>query len=96
MAIDPVCGMEVEGKNAAATYKYVVLDKSRMAPVVKPFEALCEGQLSIKLAQKQKTAVRGDLPAVEIENEFRLKTKRELSKTLCSHRSSVFCLRLMW
>jgi hypothetical protein len=73
--------MEVEGKNAAATYKYVVLDKSRMAPVVKdPFEAFCEGQLSIKLAQKQKTAVRGDLPAVEIENEFRLKTKRELSK----------------
>ncbi len=75
----------------------MMLDKNRMAPVVKnPVEVFCERQLRIELTQEQKTAVRGDLTAVEIENNFRLKAKRELSKTLCSHRSSVCYLRLIW
>jgi hypothetical protein len=75
----------------------VVLDENRMAPVVaKPGKFFCERQLRIELAQEQKTGVSGDLAAIEIENNFRLKTKRELSKTLCSHRSSVCCARLIW
>lgn len=74
----------------------VVLDKQRIAPVVeKPLEFFRQRQLRIKLAQEQKTAVTGNLAAVEIENDLRLKTKRELIMTLCSHRSSVCCERLV-
>lgn len=73
----------------------LVLDESPMTPVVEdPVELFGERQLGIKLAQEQKTAVRGDVAAIEIENDFWLKTKRELIKTLCSHRSSVCCERL--
>ena len=75
----------------------VMLDEKRIAPVVeKPVEFCCERQLRIKLTQEQKTGVSGDLAAIKVENNFRLKTERELIMTLCSHRSSVFCLRLMW
>ena len=74
----------------------MVLDKSRMAPLLKnPFEPFCERQLRVKLTQQEKTGIAGDLAAVKVENNFRLKTKRELSNTLCSHRSSVSCARLV-
>src|SRR4029077_10485512 len=67
------------------------------SPVVeKPVEFLCECELRIELAQEQKTRVTGDLTTVKIDNDFPLKTKRELIMTLCSHRSSVCCERLVW
>ena len=75
----------------------VMLDEQRITPVVeKPVEFLRERELHIKLAQEQEARVASDLAAVKIDNDFRLKTKRELSKTLCSHRSSVCCVRLIW
>lgn len=37
-----------------------------------------------------------DITSVEVENNSRLKTKRELSNTLCSHRSSACCERLSY
>ena len=74
----------------------VVLDENRIAPVVeKPVEFFRERQLRIELAQEQKSRVAGNLTAVEIENDLRLKTKPELIMTLCSHRSSVCCVRLL-
>jgi hypothetical protein len=38
----------------------------------------------------------GDLAAVKVENDLRLKTEPKLGMTLCSHRSSASCARLMW
>ena len=74
----------------------VVLDENRIAPVVeKPVEFFRERQLRIELAQQQKSRVAGNLTAVEIENDLRLKTKPELIMTLCSHRPSVCCVRLL-
>jgi hypothetical protein len=74
----------------------LVLDKSWMAPVGKnPIEFFCERQLRVELSQQQKTRIAGQLAAVKIENDFRLKTERELRNTLCSHRSSVNCARLV-
>jgi len=53
----------------------MVLDENRITPVVaKPVESFCECQLSIELAQEQKTGVAGNLTAVKIENNFGLKT----------------------
>jgi len=75
----------------------VVLDKDRMAPVVNETpKPLGERQLLVKLAQEQKSRVAGDLATVKIQDDFGLKTERELIMTLCSHRSSVGCGRLVW
>jgi hypothetical protein len=75
----------------------LVINKIRVSPVVKNSPKLFrKSQLLIKLAQQQQTTVARNLAAVKIENNLRLKTEPELIMTLCSHRSSVFCLRLMW
>jgi hypothetical protein len=75
----------------------VVLDEQRITPVVeKPSKSFRERQLRVKLAQEQKTRVAGNLAAVKVDNDFRLKTKGKLTMTLCSHRSSVCCVRLIW
>src|SRR5262249_30771650 len=75
----------------------VVLDEQRITPIVeKPGKFFRERQLRIELAQQQKARVAGDLTPIKIENDLRLKTKPELIMTLCSHRSSVCCERLVW
>ena len=75
----------------------VMLDEQRITPVIeKPRKFFCERQLPVELAQEQKARVAGNLAAVKVENDFRLKTKRKLIMTLCSHRSSVCCARLIW
>jgi hypothetical protein len=75
----------------------VMLDEQRITPVIeKPRKSFRERQLRIKLPQQQKSRVAGDLTAVKVENDLRLKTKPKLIMTLCSHRSSVCCARLIW
>ena len=75
----------------------VMLDEYRITPLVTQSpKSLGERQLGVKLAQEQKTAVAGDFAAVKVENDFALKTEGELIMTLCSHRSSVCCERLVW
>jgi hypothetical protein len=75
----------------------LVLDEKRITPAVeKPGKFFRERQLRIELAQQQKARVAGDLTAIKIENDLRFKTKHELSRTLCSHRSSVCYERLVW
>src|SRR5262245_43001638 len=75
----------------------VVHDEQRITPIVeKPGKFFRERQLRIELAQQQKARVAGDLTPIKIENDLRLKTKPELIMTLCSHRSSVCCERLVW
>jgi hypothetical protein len=75
----------------------MVLDEQRITPVIeKPAKSFRERQLRVKLAQEQEARVAGDRTAVKVEDDLRLKTKRKLIMTLCSHRSSVCCARLIW
>ena len=75
----------------------VVLDEHRITPLVTHSpNSFGQRQLGVKLAQEQKTAVARDLTTVKIKNDFWLKTKGKLIMTLCSHRSSICCERLIW